>query len=160
MKKLAAVMFAVVLSLSACSSEAAPDAAAGTPTPTASVVETSANGTPASVPTAETTAPAEPDAPAPNDSDRTALVLAALPPELQALVITAEQPELGRLNVQTTIEDPRGENGSTAAVSALAICEALVAVDGTEYISIFEADGTTFVLFGHPTLSPDGCTEV
>ena len=155
MRKLAPVLLAAVLLLSACSTTASPEADSETPAPSASAVET-----PAAVAPAETTPPAEPAAPAPSANDKTDFIVAALAPELQALVVSADQPEVGRINVYTTIVDPQGDNGSAEANSALAICEAVFALDGVDYGAIYKSDGTSFVLFGNPIIAPDGCTEV
>ncbi|TFD74644.1 hypothetical protein [Cryobacterium psychrophilum] len=131
MKKLVPVVFAAALLLSACSGTAEPvDTSSGTTAPVATVV------------------------------DRTADVSAALSPELAAFVTQAEEPETGRINVSTTIVDPRGSNGSADAVTALAICTAVSQLDGIENVSIYEADGTSLVLFGHPSVPAGKCGEV
>jgi hypothetical protein len=72
--------------------------------------------------------------------------------------------EPGRITVETTIVDPRGDAGSPAAQQAIQLCEGVVAyLKGTgeaqPYVSVMENDGSTFVLYGHPSY-PGGCTEV
>lgn len=70
----------------------------------------------------------------------------------------AIETEPGRITVETTISDPRGENGSQQAQAAIAICEAAVSL-GAAHVVVYEADGTSFVLYGHPAYG-DVCTEV
>ena len=79
-------------------------------------------------------------------------------------VTTATLTEPGRITVETTIVDPRGDSGSPAAQQAVQVCEGVVAyLQGTgeaePYVSVMENDGSTYVLYGHPSY-PDGCTEV
>lgn len=79
-------------------------------------------------------------------------------------VTTATLTEPGRITVETTIVDPRGEAGSPAAQQAVQVCEGVVAyLQGTgetePYVSVMENDGSTYVLYGHPSY-PGGCTEV
>lgn len=66
----------------------------------------------------------------------------------------------GRIRVDTSVVDPRGANGSEAAVTAIAICESTVALFGPSYVTVLEDDGTNFVLFGHPSVPKGACTEV
>jgi len=87
-------------------------------------------------------------------------VSAGLSPETAALVSNATETEAGRISVETTIVDPRGDAGSAEAESALEICEAAAALDGVTYVNVMEADGTTFVLFGHPSVPEGECGEV
>jgi hypothetical protein len=68
--------------------------------------------------------------------------------------------ERGRIRVDTSVVDPRGANGSEAAVTAIAICESTVALFGPSYVSVLEDDGTNFVLFGHPSVPKGACIEV
>ncbi len=75
------------------------------------------------------------------------------------LITSAEETEPGRIEVGTSIVDPRGDNGSPEAQQAIAICEAVMIATGASYVNVAEEDGTTFVLAGHPTYGPD-CTEV
>lgn len=107
----------------------------------------------ASAPAAESMAPAASE-PASASVDRTE--------ELRQLagdeVVRAEEVEPGRITVETSITDPRTGEGSTEAVAAIAICEAAVSL-GATYVSVLEADGTSFVLYGHPSYGPT-CTEV
>lgn len=77
-------------------------------------------------------------------------------------VTSAMETEPGRLRINTTVVDPRGPNGSEPARIAVSMCNAAVATFGATYphISIMEADGTHFVLFGHPAVPEGVCTEV
>jgi len=68
--------------------------------------------------------------------------------------------EKGRIRVDTSVVDPRGADGSEAAVTAIAICESAVALFGPSYVSVLEDDGTNFVLFGHSSVPKGACTEV
>lgn len=74
-------------------------------------------------------------------------------------VLAVTETEPGRLEVETDIVDPRGDPGSPEAETAILICEAAVAFAEVTNVSIFESDGTTFVVYGHPLYS-NGCTEV
>ncbi|RII94563.1 hypothetical protein [Clavibacter californiensis] len=74
-------------------------------------------------------------------------------------VTAATETEPGRLKLDTTIVDPRGDDGSPEALEALALCEQAKAIPGVTDVSVMEADGTHFVLAGHPTNGED-CTEV
>jgi hypothetical protein len=79
-------------------------------------------------------------------------------------VASVTETEPGRLTVVTSIIDPRGGSGSPAAKTAIQVCEAAVVLldqRGTKnpYVSVMEKDGTTYVLFGHPSY-PGGCSEV
>jgi hypothetical protein len=68
--------------------------------------------------------------------------------------------EPGRIQIDTSVIDPRGANGSDAAMTGIAICESAVALFGPIYVSVLEDDGTNFVLFGHPSVPKSACTEV
>lgn len=127
---------AVVLLLVACGSSPEEDPPAGPDTPVP-------------VP-AETTAGFEP-------VDRTDEVTEGAGDD-GGLVTSATETEAGRIEVATSIVDPRTE-GSPEAASAVAICEAAVAV-GAEYVSVLEEDGTSFVLYGHPSVPAGECAEV
>lgn len=74
-------------------------------------------------------------------------------------VTAVTQTEPGRISVATSIVDPRGDDGSPEALDAIAICEA-AASTGATYVSVMEADGTHFVLYGHPSYPAGQCTEV
>jgi hypothetical protein len=74
-------------------------------------------------------------------------------------VTAATETEPGRLQLDTTIVDPRGEAGSAEALEALGLCEQAKAIPGVTDVSVMEADGTSFVLAGHPSYGDD-CTEV
>jgi hypothetical protein len=68
--------------------------------------------------------------------------------------------EHGRIRIETSIVDPRGADGSEPARTAIAVCEAAVAIFGPSYVAVMEDDGTHFVLFGHPSVPAGVCTEV
>lgn len=116
--------------------------------------------------TAVEQAPRADPAPVPNRGDLTADLRSANRSAGWLETITAVvETEPGRVEVRTTIVDPRGDDGSPAARQAIAVCEAavdLLTERGAKkpYVSVMEEDGTTFVLFGHPMV-PDGeCGEV
>ena len=140
----ATLVAATVLALAGCTSDpvSTPD------------VSASATTTVTSTPTADSAPTVVTSAPAAAAIDRTV--------ELRALageaVVMAEEVEPGRIEVTTSIVDPRGDSGSAEAVAAIAICEATVGL-GANYVSVLEADGTTFVLYGHPSYGAT-CTEV
>jgi hypothetical protein len=78
-------------------------------------------------------------------------------------VVTAQQTEENRIVITTLITDPRGEDGSVAALHAIAICESAVAVleaDGVEMpaVSVMESDDTTFVMYTEQDPAPAGMT--
>lgn len=68
--------------------------------------------------------------------------------------------EDGRVTIETNLVDPRGEDGSPEAQHAIEICEAAAALDGVSNVNLYEADGTTWILFGHPMAEEGKCTEV
>jgi hypothetical protein len=68
--------------------------------------------------------------------------------------------EPGRIRIYTSVVDPQTASGSEAAVTAIAICESAVALFGPSYVSVLEDDGTSFVLYGHPSVPEGACTEV
>lgn len=123
----AATLTVAALALAGCSSDAAEDETPPT----------------ATAPSVTTTSEAEP-------VDRTAEVTAGAAWGDQ--VTSATETEPGRMEVATTLVDPRGEDGSAEAQTALEVCRAAVAVleaDGAEdrYVSVLEEDGTTWVLY-------------
>ena len=76
------------------------------------------------------------------------------------LITSAEETEPGRIEVGTSIVDPRGADGSAPARQALGICQRIRnAHPDAQRITIYEQDGTTFVLYGHPMYG-NTCTEV
>lgn len=77
-----------------------------------------------------------------------------------SVVTKATEEEPGRISVETTLVDPRGGEDSPAAKQALAICEVLAAKTDVTYVSVKEADGTNWVLFGHPKVPKGACGEV
>lgn len=85
------------------------------------------------------------DTPAPEPVDRTGDLA-----EWADVITTATEPEPGRITVVTTLS----EAADDAAVP-MAICQAAAELDGVTYVSVAEADGTTWVLYGHPAY-PDG----
>lgn len=79
-------------------------------------------------------------------------------------VKTVEQSSADRLDIETSIVDPRGSDGSPAAKEATRVCRAAVRLLKSEgvkkpSVSVKEDDGTTFVILSYPGY-PDGCTEV
>lgn len=74
-------------------------------------------------------------------------------------VSAVTETEPGRFEIQTGIVDPRGDDGSPEALEAIAICEAAVGA-GAAYVAVLEADGTHFVLYGHPSVPAGACGEV
>jgi hypothetical protein len=74
-------------------------------------------------------------------------------------VTAATETEPGRVQLDTTIVDPRGDDGSPEALEALDLCEQAKAIPGVAHVSVLEADGTSFVLAGHPSYG-ENCVEV
>jgi hypothetical protein len=68
--------------------------------------------------------------------------------------------EPGRIRIETSVVDPQAATGSEAAVTAITICESAVALFGPSYVSVLEEDGTSVVLYGHPSVPKGACTEV
>lgn len=91
--------------------------------------------------------------------DRTAELADALA-DTATYLEQATETEPGRLDIQTNIVDPRGDDNSTEASTAVVICNAAVSLGDIDYVSVMEADGTSFVLFGHPSVPEATCTEV
>jgi len=77
-----------------------------------------------------------------------------------AAITKAEETEPGRISIETTLVDPRGEDGSAEAKKAIEICEATKDLDGVTYVNVSEKDGTSWVLFGHPSMPKGECSEV
>lgn len=75
-------------------------------------------------------------------------------------VTAVTEAEPGRLSIDTSVIDPRGEDGSNEAKIAIAICESAVQFSQPSYVAVKEKDGTRFVLYGHPSVQQDACTEV
>ncbi|MBE7325995.1 hypothetical protein IEQ44_15200 [Nocardioides sp. Y6] len=80
--------------------------------------------------------------------------------EIESIDVT----EPRRAEVHTSVVDPRGADGSPEAQQARSICLAVVSVMNDQGIAdpsvtVFESDGTSFVLHGHPAY-PEPCTEV
>lgn len=136
-----ALVAAVVL-LSGC---------AGAEPQSAETVTVTVTATPEPAPTVTVTATPTPEAlPAPDDIDVAVR-------EASGAVTSAVEVEPGRWTIETSIVDPRVD-GSAEAAEAIEICEAAVDA-GAEYVSVMESDGTTFVLYGHPSYG-NTCTEV
>jgi hypothetical protein len=91
--------------------------------------------------------------------DRTADLAEALA-ETATSVEQATEIEPGRLDIQTNLVDPGGDDNSAEASTAVMICNAAVSLGYIDYVSVMEADGTSFVLFGHPSVPEGTCTEV
>lgn len=100
--------------------------------------------------TPATSAPASPT----GTVDRTADVRAVA----GDTVTSATETEPGRIEVDTTIADPRGGAGSAEAVAAIAVCNAVLSL-GVTHVTVREADGTTFVVAGHPKYGAT-CVEI
>lgn len=78
-------------------------------------------------------------------------------------VTTVTETEPGRLEVATSLVDPRGEDGSAKAQTAIEVCDAaveLVTDAESPYVSVLEADGTSWILYGHPSMTKGECGEV
>lgn len=80
--------------------------------------------------------------------------------ELASAVTSAELEGGSFLRIATTLVDPRGDDGSPAAQQAISICEQARTIEGVEDINLAEADGTSWILFGHPLLPAGACGEV
>ncbi len=133
------------LLLTGCSSST-PQAAPATPTQTA---VSRAAAAPESIPSATN----EPDKTA---DFTTANANAPWVGEIESVIET----EPGRIRIATSVVDPRGANGSEAAITEIANCESAVALFGPSYVSVLEDDGTNFVLYGHPSVPKGACTEI
>lgn len=69
-------------------------------------------------------------------------------------VLTVTQVSADQVDVETSIIDPRGDEGSLAAVEAIEVCGAVVEVleaEGESRVKIFvyESDGSTFAYAGN-----------
>jgi len=154
----AAAAFLIGLSLAACSGgdEAAPveEEATTVEEPTETAEEEPTPEEPTETAEEETTAE-EPT----ETIDRTAELLEAGGEQVWVDSITsATETEPGRIEIQTTIVDPRTD-ASEEAASAVAACEAAVETLGAAHVSVLEEDGTSFVLYGHPQYGEE-CVEV
>lgn len=98
-------------------------------------------------------------APADPAVDATADVEAAVGETLAPLVFGATRTTEGRVEVATSLIDPRSD-GSQEGLDAVAICDALAGLEGVTYVSVLESDGTTFAVFGHPSFPAGKCSEV
>lgn len=122
------------------------------PIPTVTVEATVTTTARATV-TATVTVTPEPSATQASPSDDGGVVITNVTEVVKAavggnalLVESAEQEgEAGHMEIQTTILDPRGEDGSAAAAKAVAICEAVVAELAPAGLRVLEGDGSTFV---------------
>lgn len=94
--------------------------------------------------------------------DRTADVKAELAEAAAAaaLVTRATETEPGRIEVETSIVDPRGDDSSPEAQIAVQVCEMTSKLPDVNYVNVKEVDGTSFVLFGHPLVPEGECGEV
>lgn len=70
-----------------------------------------------------------------------------------------EESEPGRIMISTDLIDNREDN-SADGMRAVTLCNGAARVDGVEYVSVAEADGTTWVLYGHPSVPEGECAEV
>jgi ethanolamine ammonia-lyase small subunit len=100
-----------------------------------------------------------------DDVDVTEDLQAAAGGESWAQLITeATRSEADRLEVRTTVVDPRAAGSPDTGRPAIDICSAAVQwlqAQGAGHpdVTVMEADGSTDVVFGHPSY-PGGCTEV
>lgn len=98
-------------------------------------------------------------------TDRTAALRKAGQGEPWADRITAAvETEPGRIQVDTNLVDPRGDDGSPPARMAIEICEAAVSLMKSQgvkepRVNVMEKDGTHWVLHNHPSY-PEPCTEI
>lgn len=80
--------------------------------------------------------------------------------ELGDVVTSAVEKEPGRIDVQTSIVDPRGPDGSRPALDAVRLCNKIVqGIDGLTHVKILEADRTTFAAYGIPIINDGKCGE-
>lgn len=75
--------------------------------------------------------------------------------EWSDVVTSASETEPGRIAVATNLL----ADVDDAAVP-MAICRAASELDGVTYVSVAEADGTAWVLFGHPAYPEGVCSTV
>lgn len=154
MKRFVLPLLAVLLLAGCAASE--PTVTVAEKTATASPMPTV---TPTATPSPTLTPTEPPAAVAPVPVDVTAEVRDASP-ALESYVKTATSAEAGRVTVESYLVDPRGEDGSAEALLALRLCSDVVAnMSGISYVSIMENDGSTWVLYGHPSYG-NTCTEV
>lgn len=99
-----------------------------------------------------------PTAPPSDPSDITAEVK-AVAPDLESYVVSATVTEPGRVTIESSLVDPRGEDGSPEALLAIQLCNDVVGLGEISHVSIMEKDGTTWILYGHPSYG-NTCTEV
>lgn len=111
------------------------------------------------IPIATTATAAESPSNHPEDVDVTQEIKALLPDDISPLIKDAIVSEPGKIQVETSIVDPRGKNGSPQAEQAISICTTIVK-KGYEYIAIMENDGTHYVVFGHPAYPAGQCSEI
>jgi len=83
----------------------------------------------------------------------------AASPALESYVKSATIAEPGRVTVESSLVDPRGDSGSPEALLAIQLCNDVVSMGGISHVSIMENDGATWVLYGHPSHG-NICTEV
>lgn len=140
-----ALVVSTVTVLAGCSAGAADQTAAPTAATTPAV-------------TASPTSAASAEASAAPDAVSLAMAVEAAVAQWPSLKAVTET-EPGRVTVETSIVDPREDAGSAEALEAVAICEAAVSA-GPTHVSVMEADGTHFVLYGHPAYPAGECSEV
>lgn len=78
---------------------------------------------------------------------------------MSSLIVSAEETEPGRIEVQTTIVDPRGEDGSRPALDAVRLCNKVVEMGGLTNVDILEKDRTTFAVYGVSIVNDGKCGE-
>ena len=116
-------------------------------------------GTSASSPSAKPTASTPTPAPVTSTGLDVTAEVKAVSPSVESYVVSGTVTEPGRITVGTTLVDPRGENGSPEALLAIQLCDDVVSLGGISNVSIMENDGSSWVLYGHPSYG-NVCTEV
>lgn len=71
-----------------------------------------------------------------------------------------EETEPGRIEISTNLVDDREDGADSDAARAVTLCNDAVRVDGVEYVAVFEADGTNWILYGHPMVPEGECGEI
>lgn len=146
---------AALLVLAGCSAAAEPtEPTTETVTETATATETETG--PATTETVTETATPTTEA-AQAEGNPTEAFLAEYGRERWADKIVEVIREGDRVQVRTTIVDPRGRDGSPAAAEVLDVCRAALDLFDPDGVSVMEADDTTFA---HTTREEPGCVEV
>ena len=101
---------------------------------------------------------AEPAPVGPSGDELVSAVESELGPDIEH-VESIDSPEAGRVQITTNLTDP-GSATAAESLQALAMCEAAARVDGVTYVNVTEADGTSWVLYGHPSMPEGDCAVV